>query len=176
MRSRSRARPPRSDNGSPDFTSYTAHLPARPHGIPTACESFFIDALYRSAVSAGRAVSDRPQEREERVRARPWILDVVRRHVRVRANFRGNREFLSPPLFEYVNAKFPFCTVLRKPSQSRRRSARGRTILRFMSVEEHKIVHCVIPRSVVVAVKGLCKCFSASRVHMRESGSRCMKM
>jgi len=50
------------DNGSLDFTSYTIYR-AR-HGISAACESFFTDAFYRSTVSAGRAVSNRPQVRE----------------------------------------------------------------------------------------------------------------
>ena len=172
-----RGRAPLSDNGSPDFTSYTAHLPRARMGSRRLASRFlstrFIEVLCRPGEWC------RPDRKSARARARAktsarWILDAVRRHVRVCVNFRGNRGFLSPLLFEYVNAKFSFCTILRKSSQSRWETARW-TILRFMSVEEHQIVLCVISRS-EVSLKGLCKCLSTSRVHTQESNESRMKM
>jgi len=69
----------------------------------------------------------------------------------------------------------PFCTVLRSP-RSRAGELCGGRFCGFMSVEEHKIVLYVIPES-RVALKGLCKWLSTSRVHTQENGeSRYMKI
>lgn len=106
----------------------TVRIMDRPTLLPTPriyrAPAWDLDGLrvvfYRRALSKCRVGRESGVGPTARARASAqWILDVVRRHVRVRVNFHGNRDFLSPLLFEYVNAKFLFCTVLRKLLRSR---------------------------------------------------------